>query len=162
MTLIRKRRWQKSQEIFETIFLCLPVKGVLRDWPRITLLYTTQSFKKRKLFEALELLIGILTAHHLHFDIIFLITCCLMFDSKTLSMSGTLLLFQHLPSNTQQHHQLQMTVHILKTLNLKLSFQMNQNHKNSWFPLKKRQGSKRVTRFKLSCKNQLKETLWGA
>ena len=92
----------------------------------------------------------------------FLITCCLMFDSKTLSMSGTLLLFKHLPSNTQQHHQHQMTVHILKTLNLKLSFQMNQNHKNSWFPLKKRQGSKRVTRFKLSCKNQLKETLWGA
>lgn len=91
----------------------------------------------------------------------FLITCCLMFDSKTLSMSGTLLLFKHLPSNTQQHHQHQMTVHILKTLNLKLSFQMNQNHKNSWFPLKKRQGSKRVTRFKLSCKNQLIETLWG-
>ena len=64
-----KKMLPKSQEIFETIFLCLPVKGVLCDWPRITLLYTTQSFKKRKLCEAMELLIGILTAHHLHFDI---------------------------------------------------------------------------------------------
>ena len=160
MTLIRKRRWQKSQELFETIFLCLPVKGVLCDWPRITLLCTNTVLQKKKIIWSL----GIIDWHFNSTPLTFwhfLITCWLMFDSKTLSMSGTLLLFKHLPSNTQQHHQHQMTVHILKTLNLKLSFQMNQNHKNSWFPLKKRQGSKRVTSFKLSCKNQLIETLWG-